>query len=289
FLPDRSKTARDSRPWRRLLPLLSRGSHRRSLCPGQAVRIRIRRSERSGPRVRLLHANSTPFSAAPAQGRTECLDPAAGATRRGFDIPHRPARPNHFAPQSPGPQQSRDRWTDRSRRENDPENSVDWAGGRLRKPRFLFCPGPIRPLHLPRFLKALQIPFRPQRHHRQFFRNRPRPNQQLRASIRTLWTVPWIVCWPPWDDSTTRNLCLLLHRTCRGLEFCWPFLRWWPVDCCPPPRRFTKACVPLSTACAPRWWPTSCWLFSVSDARRRSRNIPRGNWAVSWDWIACRK
>src|SRR2546429_433926 len=105
---------RSSRPWRRLLPLLSRGSHRRSLCPGQAVRIRIRRSERSGPRVRLLHANSTPFSAAPAQGRTECLDPAAGATRRGFDIPHRPARPNHFAPQSPGPQQSRDRWTDRS-------------------------------------------------------------------------------------------------------------------------------------------------------------------------------
>src|SRR5207302_975082 len=91
----------EARPSRRPLPLLSRGSHRRSLCPGQAVRIRIRRSERSGPRVRLLHANSTPFSAAPAQGRTECLDPAAGATRRGFDIPHRPARPNHFAPQSP--------------------------------------------------------------------------------------------------------------------------------------------------------------------------------------------
>src|SRR5256884_5217215 len=83
FFSSRRRHTRCSRDWSSDvcssdLPLLSRGSHRRSLCPGQAVRIRIRRSERSGPRVRLLHANSTPFSAAPAQGRTECLYPAAG-------------------------------------------------------------------------------------------------------------------------------------------------------------------------------------------------------------------
>jgi len=108
---------RDTTIWR------TTGSHGRSLCPGFAVRIRIRRSERFGALVRLLHANPAPLPTAPAFARTECPGPHGGTTRRRFDTQAHPARPYGSAPQGPGHQQSRDWWTAGTQRDDDSKNS----------------------------------------------------------------------------------------------------------------------------------------------------------------------
>ena len=113
-------------------------------------------------------------------------------------------------------------------------------------------------------------------------------NKQRRASFGTLWTALWIVSWPPWGARRRAA------PVCSSTE---PAAR----------RRF------IGHPCTGRQWTVvggreNLWQASPSfyglrttlvayvllallksHARRRSRNIPRGNWAASWDWTASRK
>ena len=227
--------------------------------PGFAVRIRIRRSERFGALVRLLHANPAPLPTAPAFARTECLARTEG-------------RPADGSIPKPTP---RDHTVLRLKAQGISNRGI---GGRLGLSEMMIRKilrrlgwQPAPEATLPLLPKAdapakpatisdssadqISLPAAPPPPPQ---RKEPESKQAAQSFDRNPLDRSMDRLLAAWGCSTTRCPCLLQHRTCRAPAFYWPSLHWSPVDCCRRPRKFMAVSRRPSMACALRWSPMFC-------------------------------